>query len=241
MFDWQLAKESLGALLQGMRLTIIFALVVEVIVLGLSIPVVLGRLSSLRWIRLLVGSYIGVFRATPLLIQLVYIYFALPGLGIRLDPVPAGVLGLSLHYTAYITEVYRTGIQAVPRGQLEAASSLGMSAWTTNRVVIFPQAFRIIVPTLGNYFVSLLKDTSLVSVITVTELLFSGQLIAARTYDYYTLYTMVFVGYLIIGLLAIWAVKRIERRVSRQGRGRGKTANPSTPSIDGAPIVERKI
>ena len=174
-----------------------------------------------------------------MLIQLVYIYFALPGMGIRLSPVVAGVIGRSLHYTAYIAEVYRTGIQAVPKGQLEAARSLGMSTWMTNRVVILPQAFRIIVPTLGNYFVSLLKDTSLVSVITVTELLFSGQLIAARTYDYFTLYTMVFVGYLIIGLLAIWAVRRIERRVSRQGRARGKTANPiDILSKDNAAIIE---
>jgi len=211
LFDWQLARESLVPLLLGSGITVVFTVLVMVISLIGAIPIALARLSSYRPIRWTVTIYVNVFRATPLLIQLIYIYYALPVFGIRLSPFTAGLVGLSLHYIPFIAEVYRSGIQAIPQGQRDAAQALGLSRWLINRKVIFPQAFRIVIPSLGNFFVSLVKDTSLLSVLTVTELVFSGELIAARTYDYFTEYTLVFVFYLILGSVAIWLVQLVER------------------------------
>jgi polar amino acid transport system permease protein len=154
-------------------------------------------------------------RATPLLIQLIYIYFALPFAGIHLDPFLAAFVGLTLNVTAYLSEVYRSGIEAVPKGQRDAAAALGMRPWVITARVVLPQAIRIVIPALGNYMVSLFKDTSLAAVITVQELLFTGQIIAARNYDYFTIYTLVFVLYFAVGYPAIRLVMLIENRVKR--------------------------
>lgn len=216
MFDWSLAADSLPTLLHGLLLTVEYTFIVILISLVAGVPVAWGRLSQSRATRMLVGAYVEVFRATPLLIQLVYIYFALPAIGIKLDPPVAAVIGLSLHYTAFIAEVYRGAIEAVPRGQRDAAHALGMRQWDVDVRVVLPQAVRSVIPALGNYFVSLFKDTSLLSVITVQELLFAGQLISARTYDYFTIYTVVFAIYLVIGLIAIWMVRQVERRAARR-------------------------
>jgi His/Glu/Gln/Arg/opine family amino acid ABC transporter permease subunit len=213
-FDWQLAWNSIIPLLLGVQITVVFTIVVTVISLVAAVPVALARLSEYRAIRWAVTVYVNVFRATPLLIQLIYIYYALPAFGIRLSPFVAGLAGLSLHYVPFIAEVYRSGIQAIPKGQRDAAQALGLSRWRINQKIIFPQAFRIVIPALGNYFVSLVKDTSLLSVLTVTELMFSGELIAARTYDYFTEYTLVFIFYLGLGSLAILAVQVVERRAA---------------------------
>jgi His/Glu/Gln/Arg/opine family amino acid ABC transporter permease subunit len=214
MFDLQLARDSVIPLLLGVRITVLFTIAVMSFSLLAAVPVALARLSRYRLIRWAVTVYVNVFRATPLLIQLIYIYYALPTFGIRLSPFTAGLVGLSLHYIPFIAEVYRSGIQAIPKGQRDAAHALGLTNWTTNRKIIFPQAFRIVIPALGNYFVSLVKDTSLLSVLTVTELVFSGELIAARTYDYFTEYTLVFVFYLGLGSLTILAVQWVERRAA---------------------------
>jgi His/Glu/Gln/Arg/opine family amino acid ABC transporter permease subunit len=219
-FDWQLARESLVPLLLGTEITVLFTILVMIISLIGAIPVALARLSNYRLIRWAVTVYVNVFRATPLLIQLIYIYYALPIFGIRLSPFTAGLVGLSLHYIPFIAEVYRSGIQAIPQGQRDAAQALGLSRWVINRKVIFPQAFRIVIPSLGNFFVSLVKDTSLLSVLTVTELVFSGELIAARTYDYFTEYTLVFIFYLVLGSVAIWLVQLVERRAPGVGSRR---------------------
>ena len=213
-FDWQLAQDSVVPLLLGVRITVLFTIMVMFISLVAAVPVALARLSKYRLIRWVAMIYVNVFRATPLLIQLIYIYYALPAFGIRLSPFVAGLVGLSLHYIPFIAEVYRSGIQAIPKGQRDAAQALGLSRWMINRKVIFPQAFKIVIPALGNYFVSLVKDTSLLSVLTVTELVFAGELIAARTYDYFTEYTLVFIFYLALGSLAILAVQVVERRTA---------------------------
>jgi His/Glu/Gln/Arg/opine family amino acid ABC transporter permease subunit len=202
----------------GLVLTIAYTLIVITISLVMGVPVAWGRLSRNRAVRVSTAAYVNLFRSTPLLIQLVYIYYALPVIGISLSAPVAGVVGLTLHYTAYIAEVYRGAIEAVPQGQRDAASALGMSSRDIELRVILPQAVRSVIPALGNYFVGLFKDTSLLSVLTVQELLFTGQLIAAKSYDYFTIYTMIFLIYLIVGSVAIWLVRRIERRVASRSR-----------------------
>lgn len=218
-FDWDVAAEAVGPLLQGAVITVLLTVVVIIASLILGMPVALARISRFRALRLVTGAYIDLIRSTPLLLQLIYIYFALPFLGIRLDPYMAGFIGLTLHYTAYISEVYRAGIEAIPKGQEQAGAALGMSRFQIARTIVLPQAVRIVIPALGNYLVSLFKDTSLVSVLSVQELLFAGQLVAARTYDYFTVYSMVFLFYLALGLPALWFVRFLERK-SKSGYAR---------------------
>lgn len=215
-FDPTLARQSIPPLLHGLQLSLEYTVVIIILSLLGAFPVALARMSRRRLIRGPVGFYIEVFRTTPLLIQLVYIYYALPQIGIELNVFEAGVLGMVLHYVAFIAEVYRSGIQAVPPGQTEAAKALGFSRFAILRRVVMPQALRIVTPALGNFFISLIKDTSLLSAITVPELLFSGQIISGRTYDYFTIYTMVFGIYLIVGFGAVALVRWIERNVDRR-------------------------
>jgi His/Glu/Gln/Arg/opine family amino acid ABC transporter permease subunit len=225
-FDWSVASASVGPLLEGALITVLLTLVVIVASLMLGLPVAFARMSETRIVRVLASAYIDLIRSTPLLLQLVYIYFALPVVGIKLSPYVAGLIGLTLHYTAYIAEVYRAGIEAIPKGQVQAGAALGMSSFQISRKIVLPQAIRIVIPALGNYLVSLFKDTSLVSVLSVQELLFAGQLVAARTYDYFTVYTMVFGFYLAIGLPALWLVRYLERKAA-SGYG---TRRPNRPA-----------
>jgi polar amino acid transport system permease protein len=146
-------------------------------------------------------------------LQLFYIYFVLPAFGIRFDPFMAGVTGLAVNYSAYLSEVYRAGILAVPRGQLEASQALGMSRRLMMRLIILPQAIRVVVPPLGNYFISLFKDTSLVSIVTVKELMFTGQIIAATNFQYFTIFTIIGIIYLSLSYPASLFVSYLERRM----------------------------
>lgn len=219
-----LARESLPALLEGLKITVELTFIVIVISLVAGIFVALGRMSKNRLVSTLTGFYVDFMRATPLLLQLIYIYFVLPTIGIRLEPFVAGVLGLSLNYSAYLSEVYRSGIQAIPRGQLDAAAALGMRPSLTMRRIVLPQAIRIVIPTLGNYFVALFKDTSLASFLTLQELLFSGQIIISRTYDYFTIYTMVLFLYFLVGYPALMFVRYLEK-LTKAGYRRRRTAD----------------
>jgi polar amino acid transport system permease protein len=169
---------------------------VSALVLGLIVG--LSRLAHFAPIRWAAAAYIQFFRGTPLLTQLFFIFFALPYGGIVLPPFIAGWLGLTLNYAAYMAEVFRGGIQAVPRGQYEAAKALGMTKGKMMRRIIIPQAFRIIVPPLGNFLVSIFKDSSLVSVITMRDLTFTGQILAASTFKYFEIFGLVSILYLAI-------------------------------------------
>lgn len=222
MFDPTLARESVTVLLAGLWITVQLTILCGASSLVLGIFVALARRSRFRLLRLVVSGYVQLVRATPLLIQLIYIYYALPFIGLRFSPMLAAYVGLTLNVSAYLAEVYRGGIEAVPRGQSDAAAALGMRPSVIMARVVLPQAIRMVIPALGNYMVSLFKDTSLAAVITVQELLFAGQIVAARTYDYFTIYTMVFVFYLAVGYPAIRLVIYLEKRVRAGYAGRRK-------------------
>ncbi|MDR5683615.1 MAG: amino acid ABC transporter permease [Armatimonadota bacterium] len=194
--------------------------------LALVIGLVAGlmRVSGSPWLRTPAILYIEVVRGVPLLVLLLYIAFVLtPWLAdatqMRFwrDNVVRAVLGLGIGYGAYLAEVYRAGIEAIPRGQVEAALSLGMSNGQAMRYVVLPQAIRIILPPLGNDFVALLKDSSLASVISVTELTYSGNLNVARTFRSFETYNMVALLYLMMTLAGSAGVRLLERAT---GRGR---------------------
>ena len=156
--------------------------------------------------------FVELIRGSPLILQLFYIYYVFPLIGIRLTPIEAGLLGLGINYGAYLSEVFRAGIAAVQKGQWEAAGALGLSSWRTMRLVVLPQAIRIVIPPVGNYFVSLFKDTALVSTISIAELMFTGQLIASDTFKYMRIYSVVFLIYVLISAPASLGVRWLERR-----------------------------
>ncbi len=205
-------------LLQGTVLTIKFALMSMVFGLAIGVIVAVMGIGKVRVLRAIARAYVSVMRGTPLLVQIFVIYYGLPGIGISLEPTPAGVLTLSLNVGAYLSESMRGALEGMPRGQWLAAYSLGLSYWQTLRYVIAPQALRIAVPSLGNSLISLIKDTSLVSVITVTELLRSAQEVIASTYQPLPLYLACAAIYWVLstGLSALQ--RRIEKRLALPAR-----------------------
>jgi His/Glu/Gln/Arg/opine family amino acid ABC transporter permease subunit len=223
LFNTQIAVENLGPLLAGLLITIELTFVVIILSLGFALLVALGGMSRWPLLRWPIKAYIEIMRGTPLLLQLIYIYYVLPEVGIRLNAFVAGVVGLSLNYSAYISEVYRGGILAVPKGQHDAAAALGMTRVLAMRRIVLPQAIRIVIPTLGNYFISLFKDTALCSVVSIQEVVFTAQILAARNFQYFTLYTVVAAMYFLVSFPAARLVGWLERH-TRSGGYRRKRA-----------------
>jgi len=219
LLDLDVVRDYWAVFLQGLGITVSLTATVIVLAGVLAIPIALARMSPSRLLRWPADLYVEFIRATPLILQLIYIYYVLPAAGIRLSPYVAAIIGLTLNYSAYMSEVYRSGIMAVPRSQSEAARSLGLRPAVTFFKIIFPQAFRIVLPALGNYLIALFKDTALASVVTVQELMFSGQIIAARNYQYFTVYTVTAILYFAVGYPSALLVRRLEAW-SQKGWGR---------------------
>ena len=211
LLNFSVVHDYAGVFLRGLAVTTMLTGIVIVLAGTIAIPIALARLATARLIRWPADFYVEFIRATPLILQLIYIYYVLPSAGVRLNPFAAAILGLTLNYSAYMSEVYRSGIQAVPRGQREAALSLGLRAYPIFSKIILPQAIRIVLPALGNYLIALFKDTALASVVTVQELMFSGQIIAARNYQYFTVYTVTAILYFAVGYPSALLVRRFDR------------------------------
>lgn len=212
-FDFALVLSSLPLLLKGALVTI------EITAVAVSFGVMIGlfvgiaELSRYWWLRIPAKVYVDFIRGTPLLVQIFIIYFALPVvIGTRIDPFIAAVTACSINSGAYVAEIFRSGIQSIDRGQTEAGRSLGMS-WTQTMVnIVIPQAFRRIIPQLGNEFIAMLKDSSLVSVIGFEELTRKGQLIIASTYGSLEIWTTVAILYLVMTLSISRFVSYLEKK-----------------------------
>ncbi|MEG6584974.1 amino acid ABC transporter permease [Dendrosporobacter sp. 1207_IL3150] len=212
-FDFDLVIRSFPLLLAGAGVTVqITALSVS---FGLLIGMFVGiaRLSKIWPVKFLAGIYVDFIRGTPLLVQIFIIYFALPMiLGTRIDPFIAAITACSVNSGAYVAEIFRAGIQSIDKGQMEAGRSLGMTWAQTMRYIILPQAFKRVIPPLGNEFIAMLKDSSLVSVIGFEELTRRGQLIIARTYGSFEIWLTVAFIYLVMTLTISRLVDYLERR-----------------------------
>jgi len=222
-------------LLDGVMVTMGLTVVSFAFILFIGLIGGLGRLSKIPLIYGIATLYVEIIRGIPLMVQLLYIWFALPqlmdiigfklktisafaGIGqwlidLKLSPFAAAVMGLSICYGAYMSEIFRAGIESIPKGQMEAARSLGMSYFQAMRYVILPQAFRVILPPIGNEFVALLKDSSLVSVLAVSDLTRRGREYMARTFESLETWTMVALIYLFLTLFFSRLVRIMERRV----------------------------
>lgn len=218
-FDFGLIWDSLPLLIAGAGVTIeITAISVGLgFILGLVVSVC--RLSGWKILKAVAVCYVNILRGTPLLVQIFLIYFALPMLiGQRINPFLAAVAACSINSGAYVSEIFRAGIQAVDRGQMEAGRSLGLSWMQTMWYIILPQAFRKVIPPLGNEFISMTKETSLVSVIGFEELTRRGQLIIAKTYGSFEIWLTVAAIYLVMTLSIAQLVSYLERRVATDDR-----------------------
>lgn len=218
--DFSIIIKYLPFLLQGAGLTI------ELAVLGIAFGILLGLVAALLKIshtplRFIAHFYIWLIRGTPLLVQLFLIYFGLPELGIKLNAFASSVLGLGINSGAYIAEVFRGGIEAIPVGQTEASLSLGMGKLLTMRRIIFPQALRIALPSLGNQFIISLKDSSLCSVITMSELLQTSQRFASVTFASMEFYTAAAALYLLMTTVLSAVLRSLEWRLSKENRTKG--------------------
>ena len=212
-FDMNLVVNSFPLLLVGAGVTIQITVLSTAIGFVIGLIVGVARISHLRPLRMLAEVYVEFFRGTPLLVQIFLFYFALPVItGQRIDPFIAAISACGINSGAYVAEIFRAGIQSVDEGQMEAGRSLGMTWLQTLRDIIVPQAFKRVIPPLGNEFIAMLKDSSLVSVIGFEELTRRGQLIIAKTYGSFEIWMSVAVIYLVMTLTISRFVAYLERR-----------------------------
>ena len=212
-FDMNLVVNSFPLLLVGAGVTIQITVLSTAIGFVIGLVVGVARISHLHPLRLLAEVYVEFFRGTPLLVQIFLFYFALPVItGQRIDPFIAAISACGINSGAYVAEIFRAGIQSVDEGQMEAGRSLGMTWLQTMRYIIVPQAFKRVIPPLGNEFIAMLKDSSLVSVIGFEELTRRGQLIIAKTYGSFEIWMSVAVIYLVMTLTISRFVAYLERR-----------------------------
>lgn len=208
------SAEFLPILLRGVRLTIVVSVGSLLLSTLLGLVWVFMRLSGFQAVIRLGQGIIYVIRGIPAIVQLFYIYFVAPEFGVNLTALQAGIIGLGIAHSAYQAESFRAGIEAIDRGQIEAASSIGMGWWLAMRRVVLPQAVRIVLPTYGNSMVMLLKDSSLASTITVAELSLQGKLLAASTFDNTTIFTLVALLYLVMS----WPLTILNNWLERRAR-----------------------
>lgn len=213
---WQLILDNLWPLAKAaLTKTIPLTVISFAIGLVIALAVALARLSPNVVLTNLARFYISIIRGTPLLVQLFIVFFALPELGVRIDPFPAAVIAFSLNVGGYAAEIIRSAIQSIPKGQWEAAQVIGLNYGGALRRIILPQAARVAVPPLSNTLISLVKDTSLASTILVTELLRTAQIAAAPTFEFFALYGTAAVYYWVICLVLSFAQGRLEHRLER--------------------------
>jgi cystine transport system permease protein len=213
---WDLVLSSLGPILLGaVTGTIPLALISFAIGLLAALGIALMRLSKRKWLSLLARGYISVVRGTPLLVQLFVIFYGLPSIGVLVDPWPSAIAAFSINVAGYAAETIRAAILSVPRGQWEAAWVIGMSHGRALRRIILPQAARVSVPPLSNSFISLVKDTSLASLILVTELFRRAQEITAFSGQFMVLYLEAAAVYWVICLALSAVQSRLETRLDR--------------------------
>lgn len=213
---WEVVTDTAWPMLVGLvKGNLPLTIVSFAIGLALAIAAALARLSSIKPLDWLARGYISIIRGTPLLVQLFIVFYGLPEIGIDLDPYPAAIVALSLNVGGYAAEVVRAAILSVPRGQYEAATTIGMDYRQTMRRIVLPQAARIAVPPLSNTLLSLIKDTALASLVLVPELFREAQVTAARTTDYLPLYLMAALYFWLVCYLVSLAQGPLERRLSR--------------------------
>jgi polar amino acid transport system permease protein len=213
LFDWKFAAQILPDLLRASLTTIGITIVAFALALVFGLVLAVMRRASLLWISWPATALIEFVRSTPLLIQLYFLFYVMPEYGLTLSALTAGTLGIALHYSCYTAEVYRAGLDSVPRGQWEAAKALSLAPLDAYREIIFPQAIRPVIPALGNYLIAMFKDTPVLSAITVVELMLQAKNIGSQSFRYIEPITMAGLFFLLISVFVALLLRRLEARV----------------------------
>ena len=213
---WHDAVEFFPILLNGVALTIVVTLGSLLLSTVLGLAWAMMRVSGIGLLSGLSASLINLIRGMPIIVLLFYLYFVMPDLGVTLSALQAAILGLGIAYSAYQAENFRAGIEAIDKGQIEAAQSIGMGWWLTMRRVVLPQAVRIVLPPYGNVMIMMLKDSSQASTITVAELALQGKLIASSTFKNSSVFTLVALMYLTMSIPLILLVRHFEKRAGKR-------------------------
>jgi polar amino acid transport system permease protein len=213
---WRDAVEFLPILLSGVALTIIVTLGSLILSTLLGLVWALMRVSGIRALSWSSAAVINVIRGIPIIVLLFYLYFVMPDLGIALTALQAAIIGLGIAYSAYQAENFRAGIEAIDKGQIEAAQAIGMGWWLTMWRVVLPQAVRVVLPPYGNIMIMMLKDSSQASTITVAELALQGKLIASSTFKNTSVFTLVALMYLTMSIPLILLVRHFEKQAARR-------------------------
>ena len=209
--------DTVVLMLQGSEVTLEIFCLTLVLALPLGILAALGLLSKLRVLSRFMEFYIWLMRGTPLMLQLLFVYFALPMIGIMLPDMAAALLAFTLNYAAYFAEIFRAGIQSVPRGQYEAAKTLGMTYPQTMRRIILPQVIRMVLPPVSNETINLVKDTSLIYILAMNDLLRVARTIVQREFDM-TPFVVAAVFYLAMTAVLTWGFKKLEAHYGKYAR-----------------------
>lgn len=220
IWDWDYAWEVMPILAEASVVTLQATLLGFALALVLGLVFAIGRMAGPAWLRLAVAGVVEFVRSTPLLIQIFFLYYVMPEFGITIDAMPAGVLALGLHYGAYCSEVYRAGLENVPKGQWEASLALNLSPWTTFKNIILPQAIPPVVPALGNYLVALFKETPLLSVIAVLELMQTAKILGSESFQYTEPITLVGLFFLVFSLVSAALIRQVEQRLQQRAGSR---------------------
>ena len=204
-------SHTIFLMLEGSQVTLEIFLITIILSIPLGMMASLGRLSSIKPVSLFFEFYVWIMRGTPLMLQLLFVYFALPSVGILLPDIAAALLAFTLNYAAYFAEIFRAGIQAVPKGQYEAAQALGMTYWQMMRYVILPQVIKIVLPPISNETINLVKDTSLIYILAMNDLLRVARTIVQREFDM-TPFLIAAIFYLAMTAVLTWIFKRLEKK-----------------------------
>ena len=215
-WDWNFVWQIMPTLLEGFKITLIATALGAILAAVIGLVFAIVRMTAPKPIARITGFVVEFIRGTPLLVQLYFIFFVLPDIGIRLPALVAGVIGLGIHYGTYVAEVYRGGIENVPRGQWEAAKATNLTTRQAWIHVILPQAIPPMIPALANYMIAMFKETPLLSAITVLELMNQAKSIANSNYRYIEPMTLVGVFFLVISLISVLFLRMLEERYARQ-------------------------
>ncbi|MDE5454353.1 ABC transporter permease subunit [Bradyrhizobium sp. CSA112] len=213
---WRDTVEFLPILMSGVALTIIVTIGSLLLSTTLGLVWALMRVSGVGVLTGFSAGLINVIRGIPIIVLLFYLYFVMPELGLTLTALQAAILGLGIAYSAYQAENFRAGIEAIDKGQIEAAQAIGMGWWQTMRRVVLPQAVKIVLPPYGNIMIMMLKDSSQASTITVAELALQGKLIASSTFKNTSVFTLVALMYLTMSIPLILLVRHFEKRAGQK-------------------------
>lgn len=214
IWDWSFAASIIPYLLEGLWVTVQVTLAGTAIALVLGLFIAVLRFSGVPVLRQILGFAIQFIRGTPLLVQAYFVFYVLPAYGLKFSPLLTGIIVIGINYSAYTAEVYRAGIQSVPRGQWEAATALSLPLRQRWQYVILPQAVRDVIPALGNYLVQMFKDSAILSAITVFELLSHATAIGSSSYRYLEPLTLAGLLFLLVSLPAAKLIRRLEIRLA---------------------------